>query len=115
QGFGGGGFGQGGFSGDSGDLGDIFGDIFGDILGGGRRSRGGGGARAQAGSDLQTVVEVTFEEAAFGADKEIQINKNVTCDSCNGTGAKGGSRFHTCDMCGGHGEVRRQQGFFTIS
>lgn len=118
-GMGGGGFQGGGFSGDFGDLGDIFGDIFGDILGG-QRGRGGsrGGSRrsrAQAGDDLQTEIIVTFEEAAFGVEKEIQINRSVACETCHGSGAKKGSGPVTCDMCQGHGEVRRQQGFFTIA
>lgn len=119
-GMGGGGFQGGGFSGDFGDLGDIFGDIFGDILGGQGRGRGGGGrrggrSRAQAGDDLQTEIFTTFEEAAFGAEKEIQINRSVACETCHGSGAKKGSGPVTCDMCQGHGEVRRQQGFFTIA
>lgn len=115
---GGGGF-QGGFSGDFGDLGDIFGDIFGDILGGQGRGRGGGRggrrSRAQAGDDLQTELFTTFEEAAFGVEKEIHINRSVACETCHGSGAKKGSGPVTCDMCHGHGEVRRQQGFFTIA
>lgn len=118
MGGGAGGF-QGGFSGDFGDLGDIFGDIFGDILGGGRRGGGGGGgrrrSRAMAGDDLQTELNVTFEEAAFGCEKEIHINRSVECHDCHGTGAKKGSGPVTCDMCQGHGEIRRQQGFFTIA
>jgi molecular chaperone DnaJ len=116
-GMGGGGF-QGGFSGDFGDLGDIFGDIFGDILGGQRGGRGGrrgGRSRAQSGDDLQTELPVSFEEAAFGAEKEIHINRSATCGDCHGSGAKKGSGPVTCDMCHGHGEVRRQQGFFTIA
>lgn len=116
---GGGGFQGGGFSGDFGDLGDIFGDIFGDILGGQRgRGAGGGGrrrSRAQAGDDLQTEMYVTFEEAAFGVEKEISITRSVACETCHGSGAKSGSGPVTCDMCQGHGEVRRQQGFFTIA
>ncbi|HXH30930.1 MAG TPA: molecular chaperone DnaJ [Bacteriovoracaceae bacterium] len=120
QGGGPGGF-SGGFSGDFGDLGDIFGDIFGDILGGQRGGRAGGGgrrggrARAQAGDDLQTELFTTFEEAAFGVEKEIHINRSVACGDCHGSGAKKGSGPVTCDMCQGHGEVRRQQGFFTIA
>jgi molecular chaperone DnaJ len=112
-----GGFPGGGFSGDFGDLGDIFGDIFGDILGGrGQRRRGGSGrSRAQAGSDLETEVELTFEEAAFGVEKTITIQKSSVCQDCSGTGAKKGSSPTTCDFCHGHGEVRRQQGFFTIA
>lgn len=111
-----GGFG-GGFSGDFGDLGDIFGDIFGDILGGqrGRGGRGGRRSRAQAGDDLQTEMIVTFEEAAFGVEKELHITRSVICETCHGSGAKKGSGPMTCDMCQGHGEIRRQQGFFTIA
>lgn len=117
-GMGGGGFGGGGFSGDFGDLGDIFGDIFGDILGG-QRGRGGRGgqrrSRAMAGDDLQTEIITTFEEAAFGTEKELHINRSVVCETCHGSGAKKGSGPTTCDMCQGHGEIRRQQGFFTIA
>lgn len=103
SGFGGaGGFGAGG---DFGDLGDIFGDLFGDMFGGGRGRRGGG-RRARRGDDLQMVVDVTFEEAAFGCEKEVSIVRNII---------KEGTTAQTCDMCQGHGEVRRQQGFFTIS
>lgn len=104
-----GGFGAGGFGagGDFGDLGDIFGDLFGDMFGGGgSRGRRGGGRRVRRGEDLQVVVDVTFEEAAFGCEKEVSIVKNVI---------KEGTSAETCDMCQGHGEVRRQQGFFTIS
>lgn len=108
-----GGFG-GGFQGDFGDFGDIFGDIFGDMLGGGRR-RGGGRSRGRPGDDLQMGIDIDFSEAAFGAEKTISLTKNVKCDTCNGTGAKAGSSPTTCDYCNGHGEVRRQQGFFTVS
>ena len=111
-----GGFGGGfeGFEGFS-DLGDIFGDIFGDILGGGGRRRGGRRSRARAGADLQMVLDVDFEEAVFGAEKEIEIGRNIGCDVCDGSGAKPGTSPQTCDMCHGHGEIRRQQGFFTMS
>jgi len=115
DGQGGGGFG-GQQGGDFGDLGDIFGDIFGDILGGGRR--GGGGRRrsaARPGNDLQMSVAVEFSEAAFGCEKTIQITRLADCGTCHGSGAKEGSKPVTCDMCGGMGEVRRQQGFFTVS
>ncbi len=116
QGGGGGGGFQGG--GDFGDLGDIFGDIFGDILGGqrSRGARGGRGrSRATAGGDLQSEMFVAFEEAAFGVEKELQINRSCQCETCSGTGAKKGSGPATCETCHGHGEIRRQQGFFTIA
>jgi len=103
QGFGGGG------AGDFGDLGDIFGDIFGDFLGGNRRR--GGRSSGRPGNDLQMAVDLTFEEAAFGVEKEVGVNKFVKCDPCNGSGGKS----NTCDMCQGMGEVRRQQGFFTMA
>jgi len=100
----GGGFGQGG---DFGDLGDIFGDLFGDMFGGGGRGRRGGGrTRGRRGEDLQMQVDITFEEAAFGCEKEVNVVHNVI---------KEGTTPQPCDMCGGHGEVRRQQGFFTIA
>lgn len=99
----GGGFGQGDF----GDLGDIFGDLFGDMFGGGGRRGGGGGrTRARRGGDILMHVDVTFEEAAFGAEKTIQVTKNVI---------KEGTTPTPCDMCHGAGEIRRQQGFFTVA
>ena len=103
------GFGSGGFQGgDFGDLGDIFGDLFGDVFGGGSRRRGGGGGRSRArrGDDLQMSVDISFEEAAAGVEKEISIIRNIV---------KEGTTPQTCTTCNGHGEVRRQQGFFTIS
>jgi len=115
SGFGGGG-GFGGAGGDFGDLGDIFGDIFGDILGGGRR--GGGGRRryrGTPGNDLQMTLDVSFEEAAFGAEKSISLTRYTDCEPCGGAGTKSGSQPATCDMCQGAGEVRRQQGFFTVA
>jgi len=108
-GFGGGGFGAEGF----GDLGDIFGDIFGDILGGGRRR--GRRTRGRPGNDLQMGVRISFKEAAFGVEKTISITKFDVCSTCDGTGGKNGSRPVNCDMCGGQGEIRRQQGFFTVA
>lgn len=113
SGFGQGGFGQGA---DFGDLGDIFGDIFGDILGGGGR-RGGGRRRYRGtpGNDLQMTLDVSFEEAAFGAEKTISLARFVECETCDGSGAKKGTSSSSCDMCQGMGEVRRQQGFFTVA
>ncbi len=113
QGFGGGGFG-GGFS-DFSDLGDIFGDIFGDILGGGRRRGGRRGHQGQPGNDLQYELHLNFKDAAFGITKDIKIDRAVKCDTCHGTGGKEGSRPTDCDYCKGFGEIRRQQGFFTVA
>jgi molecular chaperone DnaJ len=102
-----GGFGGGFQGGDFGDLGDIFGDLFGDMFGGGRRGgRGGGRSRGRKGDDLQMALEVSFEEAAFGCEKEVSVVRNIV---------KEGTTPQTCDMCSGHGEIRRQQGFFTIA
>lgn len=111
----GGGFGSGFGGGDFGDLGDIFGDIFGDILGGGGRRRGGRRQRGRPGNDLQMGLNVSFEDAAFGLEKNISVQRYVSCGTCNGTGAKDGSQPDNCDMCHGAGEVRRQQGFFTVA
>jgi molecular chaperone DnaJ len=99
-GAGAGGFG-GGFSG--GGFDDIFGDIF-DMFGGGggRRSQRRG---PQQGSDIKINLKLSFEEAAFGVEKKIKINRNETCHSCHGSGAKEGSAVETCDKCGGAGQV----------
>jgi molecular chaperone DnaJ len=104
---GGGGFG--GFSGAEG-FGDIFGDVFGDIFGGGRQ-RGGG---AQRGSDLRYNLELTLEQAVAGTEVKIRVPVLVACTECNGSGAKKGSSPVTCSTCHGHGQVRMQQGFFSV-
>ncbi|MGB2078562.1 MAG: molecular chaperone DnaJ [Vibrio sp.] len=106
MGGGGGGFGGGGFE-------DMFGDVFGDIFGGGRRG-GGGGQRAQRGSDLRYNMELTLEEAVGGCEKEITIPVLASCDTCEGTGAKKGSGSKTCGTCHGHGQVQMRQGFFAV-
>lgn len=102
------GFGSGGQQGDFGDLGDIFGDLFGDVFSGGARGgrRGGGRSRARRGEDFQMTLEVSFEEAAFGCEREVSLVRNII---------KEGTKPTTCTTCNGHGEVRRQQGFFTIA
>lgn len=103
--------GRGGFGGGgAGDFGDIFGDMFGDIFGG----RRGGGSAAQRGSDLRYNLEITLEEAVNGTEQKIRIPVYVACDTCSGSGAKPGSSPVTCSMCHGHGQVRMQQGFFTV-
>ncbi len=102
------GFGGGGFRG---GLGDIFEDIFGDIFGGGAR---GGARRARRGSDLQFTVELTLEEAVFGTEAKIRVPAKAVCDTCGGTGAAPGTAPETCATCGGLGQVRMQQGFFSV-
>jgi len=110
QGFGGAG-GQ-GFS----NLNDIFGDIFSEVFGaGGRGGFGGRGSRAARGSDLRYNMSVTFEEAAFGCEKQISIPRESACKSCGGSGAKSGTQAESCGTCRGSGEIRFQQGFFTLS
>ncbi len=102
--------GRGGGAG-AGDFGDIFGDMFGDIFGG---RRGGGQQGGQRGSDLRYNIEISLEEAVNGTEQKIRIPVLVTCDSCLGSGAKKGSSPVTCSTCHGHGQVRMQQGFFTV-
>jgi molecular chaperone DnaJ len=93
-----------------GGFGDIFEDIFGDIFGAGR----GGAGRSYRGADLQYNLELTLEEAVFGTESKIRIPRLVTCKPCAGTGAKSGTQPQTCSTCGGVGQVRVQQGFFSI-
>ena len=91
---------------------DIFGDIFSSFFGGATSSRK---SRSPAGRDLRYDLRVTFEEAAFGAEKEITLPKRVLCDQCKGSGAKSGTQPEKCSDCQGSGQIRMQQGFFTIS
>ncbi len=120
---GGPGGGTGGFEGFAGGAGgagfnDIFGDIFGDLFGQAAGGRGRGGRRrsmGRPGADLKTTVDITFEEAAFGAEKVIPVNRPVACETCDGSGAKPGTKPETCRQCQGAGEVMMQQGFFAIS
>lgn len=104
--------GQGGFGGAGGFSGfggfeDIFGDIF-DMFGGGFSS-GRRNNRPQKGPDIKLQVDLLFEEAAFGVNKDIEVSKHEECKKCNGTGAKPGSNKKTCNKCGGSGEVRYTQ------
>ncbi|WP_018953506.1 molecular chaperone DnaJ [Thioalkalivibrio sulfidiphilus] len=89
---------------------DIFEDIFGDIFGGGR----GGGSRVYRGSDLQYNLELTLEEAVFGTEVKIRVPSLVECAECHGSGAEKGTAPETCGTCGGVGQVRMQQGFFSV-
>ncbi|MFA7270675.1 MAG: molecular chaperone DnaJ [Sterolibacterium sp.] len=101
----GGGPGMGGF-------GDAFSDIFGDIFGGGRG--GGGRSNVYRGADLRYNLEISLEDAARGSETRIRIPTMEECESCKGTGAKKGTEPKTCPTCSGHGQVRMQQGFFSI-
>jgi molecular chaperone DnaJ len=105
-----GGGGPGGF-GAGANFSDIFGDVFGDIFGGGAR---GGGARVHRGADLRYNLQITLEEAVEGTTVKIRVPTAVTCKACNGTGAKKGTVPKSCSTCGGHGQVRMQQGFFSV-
>jgi molecular chaperone DnaJ len=94
---------------------EAFGDIFGDIFGGGRGGRaGGGGSQVYRGADLRYNLEITLEQAARGTETKIRIPTLEECDTCDGTGAKKGTSAKTCHTCGGVGQVRMQQGFFSV-
>jgi molecular chaperone DnaJ len=115
---GGGPGGPGGFGPDfSSSMSDIFEDLFGEFMGGGggggghQQTRGGGVSR---GSDLRYNMEIGLAEAYEGKSAEIRVPISVACEICSGSGAKPGSSPTTCSTCGGHGQVRAQQGFFTI-
>ena len=95
--------GFGGFDFNGGDMGDIFGDIFGDLFGGGRSRRSNNGP--MKGANLRAVVHITFQEAVFGCDKELELTLKDTCQTCNGTGAKPGTSPETCSKCNGTGQV----------
>ena len=105
-------FGAGGFQ--QGDLGDIFGDLFGEMFNmGGQRS--GRASRAQRGRDLKFDMSLTFEEAVFGVEREIKVKRMESCETCNGSGSEGAKQPETCQQCGGRGQVRTQQGFFSVA
>ncbi len=102
---------------------DIFREVFGGGGGGGgifEQFFGGGGGRQdresrQRGSDLRYDMQITLEEAAFGAEKEIEVSKQSACGACHGSGAEKGSRVVTCQTCGGRGQVVSSRGFFQVS
>ena len=94
-----------------GNFSDIFGDVFGDIFGGAGGGRRGGPAR---GSDLRYTLDLNLEDAVKGTTVKIKVPTLVSCKPCKGSGAKPGSSPTTCNTCGGHGQVRMQQGFFSV-
>jgi len=93
-------------------FGDIFGDIFSDVFGGGGSRRGAN--HAQRGADLRYNLELSLEEAVHGTEVDIQIPTHVGCDDCDGSGGKDGAQPVGCPGCGGTGQVRMQQGFFSV-
>ena len=104
--------GFGGFDFSGADFSDIFGDIFGDFFGG-RRSAGRDNSGPMKGSNIRTSVRITFEEAVFGTEKEIELTVKEECKTCHGSGAKPGTSPQTCTKCGGKGQVVfTQQSFF---
>lgn len=102
----------GGGAGGFGGFGEVFEDIFENIFSGGRSQ--GGRSRAQHGADLQYNLQLTLEEAAKGKQVEITVPRHIGCKPCDGSGAKNGTAFQNCETCGGVGQVRIQQGFFSI-
>jgi molecular chaperone DnaJ len=106
--------GPGGFGGFSGavDLGDIFGDLFGEMFNMGGQQRA---ARQMRGDDLRYDLTIDFQEAVFGTEKEIRIRRLEVCETCKGTGSKSGRGPVTCPQCQGRGQVRYQQGFFSVA
>ena len=96
------------------DINEIFGDFFGDIFGGAAGSARRR-TRARQGGDLREDLSLTFEEAIFGVKKQVKIRRNEVCEDCRGTGAEPGKTAVTCPDCGGRGQVRFQQGFFSVA
>lgn len=105
--------GGGGFGGGSGNFSDIFGDVFGDIFGGGGSSSRGG-QRSSRGADLRYNLELDLEDAVRGKSVKIRVPTQVSCKPCGGSGAAKGSKPETCSTCHGQGQVRMQQGFFSV-
>jgi molecular chaperone DnaJ len=103
----------GGGQGAHGGFSDVFGDIFGDIFGAAGGARGGR-SKVYRGADLRYSMEVTLEQAANGYTTEIRVPSWESCEPCHGTGAKPGTKAKACHTCGGQGQVRMQQGFFSI-
>ncbi|MGB4067947.1 MAG: molecular chaperone DnaJ [Nitrospira sp.] len=101
-----------GFDFNRGGFGEVFNDIFEDFFG---QARGGGAPRAERGNDLQYNLEVDFEEAVYGKEAKLKIPRWEICVDCKGTGAKSAASIKTCASCKGAGQIRFQQGFFSVS
>jgi molecular chaperone DnaJ len=93
---------------------DIFGDVFGDIFSNLRGGGGGRGGQSFRGADLRYNLELTLEEAVFGTTAKVRVPSLVVCETCDGSGARPGTKPATCPTCNGMGQVRMQQGFFSI-
>lgn len=105
--------GFGGFDFNGADFSDIFGDIFGDLFGGGGRRGGRASNGPMKGANIRKSIRITFEEAVFGCEKELDVALKDPCTACNGTGAKPGTSPETCSKCGGKGQVvYTSQSFF---
>ncbi|MGD9294367.1 MAG: molecular chaperone DnaJ [Roseobacter sp.] len=113
-GMGGGGRAGGGFGGGHADFSSAFSDVFDDLFGNFAGGQRGGRNRASRGADLRYNLRISLEEAFGGLQKTINVPTSVSCDSCNGSGAEGGSEPASCPTCSGMGKVRAQQGFFTV-
>ncbi|MFH0926214.1 MAG: molecular chaperone DnaJ [bacterium] len=100
---------------DFGDIFSSFGDIFSEFFGVDIGAGGRGGRRGRRGADLGYEMEISFEEAAFGVEKEIEFARAEVCEVCEGTGAKPGKGPTVCPVCKGTGQIRKSQGFFSIS
>lgn len=95
------------------DLGDIFGDLFGEMFGGGGQRRPG--SRVQRGEDLRYDITIEFEDAVFGKETEIKVRRRENCAACNGAGTSSGRGPTVCAQCQGRGQLRYQQGFFSVA
>jgi molecular chaperone DnaJ len=106
------GFGGGSPFADAADLGDIFGDLFGEMFGGGQQRRG---SRVQRGEDLRFDITIEFEDAVFGKETEIKVRRRENCAACRGMGTTSGRGPSVCGQCQGRGQLRYQQGFFSVA
>ena len=106
------GFGGNGPFADAADLGDIFGDLFGEMFGGGGQRRG---SRVQRGEDLRFDITIEFEDAVFGKETEIKVRRRENCAACRGAGTSSGRGPSVCAQCQGRGQLRYQQGFFSVA
>jgi molecular chaperone DnaJ len=113
-GVGGGGFPGGPFAGGV-DIGDIFGDLFGEMFSMGGTGRSGRNSRQQRGDDLRVDLTIGFEDSFFGTQREVKLRRLEVCATCKGSGSASGRGPAICSHCGGRGQIRYQQGFFSVA